>query len=262
MKTQDVITGMRVEDSKKLINIVTDIETRLVNIKRDYFEIGRLLSKAKEILPHGKFQQWIEIHFKSELPYSTAALFMKIYNTFENAPATVQYLPITFLMKMTEQSFPEEIIKIITEQENTDMLDIQVITETYQLYKAKEIDLSEFERIAKKQFDLAVQIQVGRTQRRLSGEYTETIHLGMGVLFNAIKKIRTVSRRMRYFINPSDDKPIIKDIDKAISELQELKHNLLYGDGLFVIDITNEKTGTSGLIPNKNVLLEPQISNN
>lgn len=244
------LATLPIQTNQKLNSIIVDIETRLRNIKCDFFEIGRSLSKAKQLLPHGTFQTWIEKHFNKELPYSTAALYMKIFETFEHCPKTVQFLPITFLLKMTQGSFPEEIFKIITENSISDRLDINTISDAYERYKNKEIDLKEFEKTAKKQIDLAVAMEYGQTQKRIGKEMQYNIRTGIGSIFTSVRKFRKTLRRMHYFQDPSEDDEIIKDIDRAIEELQETKHLVMYGDGLYNNGVIDEKTGERGLIPN------------
>lgn len=217
----------------RLLGIVTDIETRLVNIKRDFFEIGKLLSEAKKILPHGTFQSWIKERFGKELPYSTAALYMKIYETFKDCPKGVQYIPITLLMKMTQDAFPEEIFKIITENLTSDKLDAESITEAYSLFKAKKIDLSEFENIAKKQIDLALNMEWGHTQRRINNEFKETINFGFSGLIGAIKKIRNKTLKMSFLVYPDFKESILNEIDLTISQLKEFKEKINYEEGFF-----------------------------
>lgn len=248
------LARLPVKTNQKLNSIIVEIETRLRNIKCDFFEIGRALSKAKQLLPHGTFQTWIEKHFNKELPYSTAALYMKIFETFENCPKTVQYLPITFLLKMTQESFPEEVFRIITENTISDRLDVNAISDAYDRFKNHEIDLSEFEKTAKKQIDLAVAMEWGRTEKRIGTEMKENVRTGIASVFTVVRRFRKILRRMHYFQDPSEDAYIINDIDRAIEELQETKHMVMYGDGFFNNGVVDEKTGERGLIPNKHFL--------
>jgi len=238
---------------------IVEIETRLRNIKCDFFEIGRYLSKAKAILPHGTFQLWIEKHFNKELPYSTAALYMKIFETFENSPKSVQYLPVTFLMKMTQKDFPEAIFNIVCENAQTERLDIKEIKEAYTLYKGGQINLTEFENAAKKQIELAVAIEKGNTQKRIGDQMIYNVRTGVGSLLSAARRLRKNLRRMHYFVNPGEDKYLIQDIDLAISELQQTKEMVLHGEELYRNGVINEKTGERGLLLNEHLI---ETSNN
>ncbi len=47
-------------DKRRLLENATDIQTHLINIKKDSFNIGKLLHEAKQIGPHGKFMEWIK----------------------------------------------------------------------------------------------------------------------------------------------------------------------------------------------------------
>jgi Protein of unknown function (DUF3102) len=243
----DALATMPLRDKQKLATIITSIEGKLCNIKRDIFEIGRLLYNAKKILPHGKYEEWIEIHFARELPRSTASLYVKIFETFEKSPKTVLYLPVTFLLKMTQTSFPEEIFKIISENVNSDKLDVRAIDEAYTLFKKGDIDLSKFELIAKRQIELAIDMEWGKTERRNSKEMAETVHGGFKSLEANVNKLQMMTNRLFYFIYPDHKEGIIKDIDKAISKLNDLKESIINTKGFFKLS-ENKITGRKELV--------------
>jgi hypothetical protein len=155
---------------------------------------------------------------------------------------------LTFLMKMTEKTFPEEIIKIVQENSISDKLDVKTLTDAYTLYKEEKIDLAEFEKIAKKQIDLAVDMHFGRTQKRISTEFAGTLKIGITTLFKAVKKIRTTARQMDFFLSPGEHEGIVNDIDKAINELNELRKALIDGEGFFKSG-EDEITGKLKLVP-------------
>ena len=100
----------------QLLQITTDIRTRLINIKQDALHVGHLLSQAKKILPHGKFQPWIEYFFKGDISYSTAYFYMRIYDTFEGNPSSVKNIPTTYLLMLKEAN---ELIEKQIELQNT-----------------------------------------------------------------------------------------------------------------------------------------------
>jgi hypothetical protein len=64
-----VFEGLNLATQKKILGIETDINSRLLNIKTDIYMIGKLLSQAKGILPHGTYQRWVEETWEKELPY-------------------------------------------------------------------------------------------------------------------------------------------------------------------------------------------------
>ncbi|MHA2239370.1 MAG: hypothetical protein ACXAB2_13570 [Candidatus Hodarchaeales archaeon] len=87
-----VYESLSESDKSRVLEIQTKIEERLLNIKIDIFEIGKLLARAKDILPHGSFRRWVEETWGAELPYSTAACWKAIYSTFKDNPETVRLL--------------------------------------------------------------------------------------------------------------------------------------------------------------------------
>ena len=80
----EIYQGLTKSEKVKLLQIQTEVRTRFTNMKRDAFAIGEQLTEAKRILPHGKFQAWIEEEFQNELPYCTANFYMKVYETFKD----------------------------------------------------------------------------------------------------------------------------------------------------------------------------------
>lgn len=217
------------EKQLQLGNIVVEVEKRLVIVKTSIYEIGAYLCKAKEILTHGMFKPWIEQTFDRELPYSTAALYMKIFTTFAGKPKLVQHLPVTFLMSMTQKQFPDIIFQAIVENENVDKLDVQVLNEAYQDYKADRINLDKFMSLTQKQIELTATMEMGRTQRRMDRNFSTAPKLAMGEILSTIKKVR-----QRMFghgdLFPDSRERIAGEIDACIKELTEIKDHLEKGD--------------------------------
>jgi hypothetical protein len=224
--------------NEKLLSIVVDIETRLVNIKRDLFEIGKLLSNAKQILPHGMFQPWIEKTFARDLPYSTAYAYMMIFEHFQNSPQTVQLLPISFLMCMTRETFPQQIKEII--EENAQHLkseDVKAIKEAYSAFKNGTISLGRFSSIAKRKIQLGITIERGITNRRITTNARSLLHHRMDYIVKAIRELGHAANKMQYLFAPvegsMEEADTIRRIDMAIDDLQKLKRNLEGKVGLF-----------------------------
>jgi hypothetical protein len=226
MKNKESENYVPVQVRAKVALIVTSIESRLVSIKRNVFEIGKYVSQLKATLPHGTFEMFLEDHFKKELPYSTANLYMKIFEKFEKHPKAVQYLPITFLLKLAHNSFPEEVFNILTENVNTDKIDIQLITDAFDQFKSGDINLSQFETLAKKQIDLAIQMEWGRTEKHNCKEISKTLHLGFRALSNAVNKIYETSNRCSHFLYPEHKQSLINDIESAIIKLTRFKDDV------------------------------------
>jgi hypothetical protein len=226
METNETNDYVPVKDRAKIAAIVTRVESHLLLVKRNVFEIGKCLSEAKHILPHGTFQRFITEHFNKELPYCTANLYMKIYDKFRLTPKAVLYLPITFLLRLTDSSFPDLVLNIIMENSTSDSIDYQIISDAFTRFKNKEIDLPQFEAVAKDQIDLATQMEWGRTEKRNSKAMADTTHNCFRALSKAVSKIDTMTNNMIYFLYPEQKKDIVKDIDDAISKLEKLKLNL------------------------------------
>lgn len=211
---------------RKLRQITLEIEERLVNIKRDVFEIGKLLSKAKSVLPHGAFQKWVKQTFSKDLPYSTAQLYMKIYDTFQNQPKTVQLIPLHFLMSMTQNTFPEKIRDLINEHaENLEKEDIDGVNEAFRQFKEGEIKRSEFERIADRYIKLGFNIAQGLTHRRIVKNAREGLHSQED---NLINQIRSYIKRTQQYNNMfppevGEERVMVKKIDIMINQLKQLK---------------------------------------
>jgi hypothetical protein len=227
---------------QKLDIIIIDIETRIGHVKKDFFEIGRLLSKAKEMLPHGLFQEWIDTHFTNELPYSTAAAYMKIFETFKENPKMVQHLPVTLLMKMTHKDFPEEIVKIINERLPDDQVDAKSVNEAYELYRRNEIDLDHFEKIAQKQIDLAIHIAKGSTERRIGEHMKNSTSAGVSALISFIDRIYKPMLQISHLTYPDQRESMVGNIDSAIQRLNEIK-SAINNLGGFYEEKEDEKTG-------------------
>ena len=66
------------KDKNQLPLIVNEINARVLRGKREIYEIGRLLTKAKSLVGHGKFKKWVKDNVK-EFGYQTANNFMNVY---------------------------------------------------------------------------------------------------------------------------------------------------------------------------------------
>jgi hypothetical protein len=158
---------------------------------------------------------------------------MTIYETFKNTQETVKLLPITFLMQMTQKSFPDEIFKIINEHPQIiKQQDISELTEAFRRYKEGQINLEEFIEITSDLIQVVAKIKKDQVFNMIEKERSQSVRLGLMSLFTAIKKVRTRMRRMHLNFDPNPDDDLITDIDRAIKELQYIKKVLMYGEGL------------------------------
>ncbi len=104
---------------KSVLRIETAIWKKLGGIKKNVYEIGRLLSEAKKIMTHGQYEPWIKDAFGDELPLSTASLYKQIYDRFKDRPDIVLKVPVTYLleaMKDLPSGTIEEIEKALQEK--------------------------------------------------------------------------------------------------------------------------------------------------
>ena len=58
------------KNPQQLPLIADEIRLKVGSIKRNIYDIGKLLTKAKKITDHGKFKEWIKENF--EFSYQTA----------------------------------------------------------------------------------------------------------------------------------------------------------------------------------------------
>lgn len=260
---QSVYESLKRKDLKKILRIQSQIEERLIQIKVNIYEVGKLLSRAKNVLNHGGFQRWIEETFGDELPYPTAACWKAIYEVFENNPKTVRLIPTNFLIKMKQKSFPEEILNLANENpEAFKEADLNALSRAYEKFKRvckefkeDDVGLEDFVKLAREQIKIGMAILNGDAHRRHAKRAGRTLIYGFHDLRSYIKKVRKYSFEIRrFFVFPSkgyafdeikdhnlkvyaaDDvlnEDLIKEVDKCISELEKLKKDIS-GRGKFM----------------------------
>jgi len=89
-----------------LYSIEEELQVRSRAFKYHIFEIGKLLCELKRILPHGKFQIWIDNNF--EYCRKTAHNFMKVYRACMGHPEVVQYFNPSCLYVIASPDFPAD----------------------------------------------------------------------------------------------------------------------------------------------------------
>lgn len=103
------------EEKKELQQIEKNVESCVIEIKRKKYEIGKMLDKAKDILPHGSFKTWQEQTFGEALSYSTGHFYMRCYRSFKDNPKALDIIPSKYLHKLTENDFPVDTRKHLAE---------------------------------------------------------------------------------------------------------------------------------------------------
>jgi hypothetical protein len=146
----DSLYELKELEKVQFAEIRIEVLKRLNSIKVNIYEVGKYLSKAKSMLDHGKFQQWIKEAFDWQLPYSTAWNYIHIYETFLCNNEVILLFPVTFLMMMTRKSFPDTVRDLITNNPDAFKDEGRKIVEiAYENLKNNKISLRKFEKIVK-----------------------------------------------------------------------------------------------------------------
>ena len=230
-------------EKAKLLTIHTDVTARLTNMKRDSFHIGELLHKAKKILPHGKFIPWIKCFFANNLPYSTAFLYMRVYQVFQDRPESVDYFPSKCLLIMTQKDFPVKVLNYI--KENADKFDksaLKHVGEVYKLWKKGKIGGSKFLRLAKEQIKIGVDIARKSTRHRINTITRMSFELGARDILERIRGLIEMALKMAG-VHPPDPtsqghRQLIEDIDKTVEALLKFKSVVEGRDKMFRVEST------------------------
>ena len=253
-KKIQVFTVLDQSQKKQILSIESDINLNLINMKTSIYKIGKLLHQAKIIIPHGQFQRWIEQTWGDQLPYPTAACYKSVYETFgkmQGGEKLVRLLPLTILIQLKQNSFPDEIRKIIEQNpEAFSKMNPDDFKEIYDNFKNNKIDLNEFMRLAKKQIEIGWQIFKGDSKVRNSLCAKRTIKVGFHDLLKSIKRMRSYVSHIRKWhvpaqeqvdahnyrlslLNQTVDDGLIREIDKSIAELKCLKSDIEKKYGFF-----------------------------
>lgn len=226
-----------------LLTIHTDVTTRLTNIKRDAFHIGELLCKAKKILPHGKFRLWILCFFGNNLPYSTASLYMRIYEVFKDHPGSVDYFPSKCMLILTHKDFPLKVLQYIKENAHKfDNKSLKHIGEVYNLWKKGKIGGSKFLKLAKDQIQVGVDIARKSTRHRVNTITRMSLEFGAGDIFKRMQELIKIARDMAgvHPLDPTTEgyRQMLKDADKIIEALLKFKAVIEGREGMFRTEST------------------------
>lgn len=233
-----------ITEKAKLTKIEREVQTRIIAIKLDAYEIGKFLCEAKDMLSHGSFQDWIESTFADDLPYSTAYFYMKIYKTFKDVPGKVQYIPTKYLTILTQNQFPEETLQLIKEklEEDPEALkpkQLDKVKALYKLMKEGTIGGNTFEKQAKHVIELGKELsknQIGRNKHRINRNMRRPMYSGLGDLLERldsnIEKANQMAGPFPYDPDDPTHQEIIEQIDQTRKKLKKLKIELEGGEGL------------------------------
>jgi len=237
--TMDEITeGLSSNERARLLEDQTEVTARLINVKKDIYCIGKILTHDKEILPHGMFIPYINSVYGDELPYSTAYFYMRVYEVFKDDEKAIQFIPTKYLLMITGKRFPGEVIKAIKNHpENINKRLLQEIEELYGLFKNGTINDRRFLRLTEEQLKIGKEIWKGRSKNRLNSNMRRSLYWGGGNLLMRLKELIDKARDMNglfpYDPKNPEHKKFIDQIDKVIDELKKLKIEIEGGSTFF-----------------------------
>lgn len=214
----------------KLIGIKNQIFGRLRGIRRNIYEIGRLLSVAEHtFLDHGQFMPWIRQTFGKQLPYSTAWLYMKIYETFKENPKVIVTYPLSVLMCMIQEDFPED-VKIQLEdhaEELADRIDIKKFKRSYAAVKKGKMTVIDFWAETKGSVDVAFILLRNDELKRGFDNYVAQLKVGLSRIDKGINLIKMMPEHGTIVPEPEFREYYDKEFDTRIESLQKLKREFM-----------------------------------
>lgn len=133
-----------------LLKIEKGINRCLMNIKRDIWVIGRLLSQAKNcFLQHGQYEQWIQESFGHMLSLRSALNYRLIYEKYEHDKRIVDQVPACYLMHLVrEKPDPDELAAIAKENDDGLTVDEQIEKSAAE-FRARQEEAKEKKRAGK-----------------------------------------------------------------------------------------------------------------
>jgi hypothetical protein len=237
---QIVYDSLAPDKRTEILKIETAITARLTNMKFEYYEIGKLLTQAKETLPHGQYEPWLKQTFGRELGVSTAAHIKGIYKFFKGYPDAVALLPFTFLQHVSRASFPDAVREII--QANPQAI-AEADTKNLELackeLKENKINLDQFMAMTKEQVRIGTDILKGESRVRHSDRARRVSKLGYGSLQTQVsllcKRIIAMQELHPPAVNGQPaladicEQALIADLDACIAELGRFKATIIKG---------------------------------
>jgi hypothetical protein len=97
--------------ARYLDSIKEEIYIRSRALAHQIFEIGKLLVDAKDLLPHGSFDSWIEKNF--HFSKRTALNFRRVYTVCMGQPELVEFFKPSILYHLCAPGFPRDLRKVI-----------------------------------------------------------------------------------------------------------------------------------------------------
>ena len=88
-------------------SVTNEIHFRIGSIKRNIFEIGKLIIDVKQLLKQGQFSRWIKND--RQVSMNTANNFMNVYRVCLGTPELVTHFKPSILYKICSPSFPDDL---------------------------------------------------------------------------------------------------------------------------------------------------------
>lgn len=121
--------------------IADEINTRINRFKHDVFNIGKLLTEAKELLPHGEFGNWVQN--SCGLNHQTANNFMRVYGFCDGNPEIAEKISQSIIYKIASKNFPTQIKEYIRDNYERLQLKNKFIDDILENSKNEDYDESE-----------------------------------------------------------------------------------------------------------------------
>lgn len=231
----EAMDALSASQKATVIDIGNQIQNLLIDIKRNSFDIGRMLFAAKSIIPHGHFEAWIHHFFRNDLKPSTARFYMRIYNAFKECPQKIQEFPSETLLMMTQDHFPEEMFKMLTDHtEKIQPAQLNEVKSIWTNLKNGKIEKNIALKLTEEQIAKSAQMKfdraMGKTRRRINSNERQLLELGISNMCKQIRAVRELARdyASMYPYDPEspDHIKLMKEIDDVIIELHQLKDDL------------------------------------
>jgi hypothetical protein len=231
----EAMDALSTSQKATVIDFGNQIQDLLIDIKRNSFDIGRMLFAVKSIIPPRYFESWIQHFFKNDLKPSTARFYMRIYKAFKGCPQKIQDFPSETLLMMTQDHFPEEMFKMLTDQtEKIQPAQLNEVKSVWTNLKNGKIEKNVAIKLAEEHIAKSAQMKfdraMGKTRRRINSNEHQLLELGIANMCKQIRAVRELARdyASMYPYDPEspDHKKLMKEIDEVIIELHQLKDDL------------------------------------
>jgi len=222
----DSVNGMGQE---KLLGISQQIYGKLKGIRRNIYEIGRLLSLAENtFINHGQFLPWIKQTFGAQLPYSTAWLYMKIFEKFKDNPKVIETYPVSVLLCMIQADFPQEVRTQLECHcdEFADVINAKQLKDNYTKVKKGEMTVYEFWEATMESTNVAFALLRNDDLRRNFDNYIAQLKVGLSRIDKGISMMRRRPEGSTVVPDSVFKDYYCKELDSRIENLQKLKADL------------------------------------